>query len=55
MAKSKSKTYTIVTKVPGVFGDDKFRVFHNVGSVVSDNDPDVKRAVELYPDHFSEA
>lgn len=49
MTKPKVTWYTVTVPVPGVVGDATFRT---VGAVVCDDDPDVRRAVETYPDHF---
>lgn len=56
---AKPKSYTLVKPIDGVFArdDGPDATFHDedIGLVYDDNDPAVKRAVELHPEHFTQA
>lgn len=57
----KTKSFVLVKPIEGIFtsgdGEQAGATFfaEDVGLTYEDNDPDVARAVELYPDHFSES
>lgn len=56
---AKPKSYTLVKPIDAVLaredGPDATFYAEDVGLTYEDNDPAVKRAVELYPEHFTAA